>query len=119
MTHRSFRDKAGLNWDVWEVRPTAAERRYLQRRIHEEDRKDSSERRSGDERRRSKLSLTPIASEFAGGWLCFECPTGKRRLAPVPEGWERVDHDTIEEWCCAAKPAVRRKSDTGGAEKIG
>lgn len=117
MTHRSFRDKAGLNWDVWEVRPSAAERRYLQRRIREEDRRQSSERRSGEERRRSQLSRTPVASEFARGWLCFECPSEKRRLAPVPEGWERAKDDTIEQWCCSARPVVRRKS--GGAEKIG
>lgn len=121
MTHRTFKDKKGLRWDVWEVKPTAAERRYLQRRVHDEDRTDSTERRSGEERRRSKIARTPIASEFASGWLCFECPTEKRRLAPVPEGWERVDDDTIEQWCCAAKPVVRRKPDSafgaGGAEK--
>ena len=123
MTHRTFTDKKGLRWDVWEVKPTAAERRYLQRRVHNEDRTDSAERRSGDERRRSRISRTPVASEFAAGWLCFECPTEKRRLAPVPEGWERVDEGTIEQWCCAAKAVVRRKNDstlgTGGAEKVG
>ena len=123
MTHRTFTDRKGLRWDVWEVKPTAAERRYLQRRMREEDRTDSAERRSGDERRRSKISRSPIASEFASGWLCFECPSEKRRLAPVPEGWERVDDDTIEQWCCTAKPVVRRKADsaqgTDGAEKIG
>ena len=109
-----------MHWDVWEVKPTAAERRYLQRRVREDDRIDSSERRSGDERRRSKITRT-IATEFASGWLCFECVNEKRRLAPVPEGWERVDDDTIEQWCCAAKPVVRRKPDSefgGGAAKI-
>lgn len=110
-----------MHWDVWEVKPTAAERRYLQRRVREEDRTDSSERRSGEERRRSRISRTAIATEFAAGWLCFECVNEKRRLAPVPEGWERVDDDTIEQWCCAAKPVVRRKPDSefgGGAAKV-
>jgi len=122
LTHRSFKDRKGLHWDVWEVKPTASERRYLQRRVHEDDRTDSAERRSGDERRRSRISRTPAASDLARGWLCFECSTEKRRLAPVPDAWERVDDDTMEQWCCTAKPVVPRTSDpkfgAGGAEKI-
>ena len=64
-----------------------------------------------------------VAAEFAYGWLCFETVGEKRRLAPVPEGWERADDETIEQWCCVAKPVTRRPSGsirgTGGAEKLG
>src|SRR3954470_19387754 len=58
-------------------------------------------------------SATPagtVAAEFAYGWLCFETVGEKRRLAPVPEGWDRADDETIEQWCCVAKPATRRKT---------
>lgn len=99
---------------MWQVHPSAAERRYVQRRVKEEDRTDSSERRGGQERRVSEASRARanIAAEFTFGWLCFECSSEKRRLAPVPEGWDRADDETIEQWCCTAKPVVRRKTDS-------
>lgn len=98
---------------MWQVHPSAAERRFVQRRTKEEDRTDSSERRSGNERRTgaAKKARANIAEEFTYGWLCFECRDEKRRLAPVPEGWDRADDETIEQWCCVAKPVVRRKTD--------
>lgn len=113
MTHRQFKDRQGKIWDVWQVHPSAAERRFVQRRVKNEDRSDSLERRSGKERRvgARKRPRASIAEEFTYGWLCFECSDEKRRLAPVPEGWDRADDETIEQWCCQAKPVVRRKTD--------
>jgi hypothetical protein len=128
--HRTFKDRVGKTWDVWQVHPSAAERRFSQRRVHDEDRTDSIERRSGRDRRESENPTPPepkrhatVAAEFTYGWLCFETAGEKRRLAPVPEGWERADDETIEQWCCVAKPVARRPSGsirgTGGAEKLG
>jgi len=111
-------------WDVWQVHPTAAERRFFQRRVKGEKRTDTTERRSGRERRVSESlqHRAPVAAEYAYGWLCFETVGEKRRLAPVPEAWERADDETIEQWCCVAKPVTRRPSGsfrgTGGAEKL-
>jgi len=111
-------------WDVWQVHPTAAERRFFQRRVKGEKRTDTTERRSGRERRESESlqHRAPVAAEYAYGWLCFETVGEKRRLAPVPEAWERADDETIEQWCCVAKPVTRRPSGsfrgTGGAEKL-
>lgn len=127
MTHKTFKDKQGRIWDVWQVHPSAAERRYVQRRVSDTVRSDEVERRTGLDRRTGEpldtRSPSPVAAEFAYGWLCFETAGEKRRLAPVPEGWDRADDDTIEQWCCVAKPAVRRKTGevrgTGGAEKLG
>jgi hypothetical protein len=103
---------------VWQVHPAAAERRFSERRVREEERLDAAERRSGLERREGRLSRTPVTAEFAYGWLCFETSGEKRRLAPVPEGWDRADDETIEQWCCVAKPAVRRPSGSSrGVEK--
>jgi len=80
--------------------------------VKDEDRTDSSERRSGLDRREgtTRQPRANIAEEFTYGWLCFECADEKRRLAPVPEGWDRADDETIEQWCCTAKPVVRRKT---------
>ena len=140
MTHRTFKDKLGKLWDVWQVHPSQAERRFAQRRVNKEELKDTVERRSGIERREAEAQQPRktesqsrkndpahhrplVAAEFVSGWLCFETVGEKRRLAPVPEGWERADDETIEQWCCVAKPVARRPSGsirgTGGAEKLG
>lgn len=58
-----------------------------------------------------KKTRATVAEEFTYGWLCFECKEEKRRLAPVPEGWDRADDETIEQWCCTAKPVTRKKTD--------
>ena len=100
-------------WDVWQVHPSAAERRFVKRRVKEENRSDTAERRKGDDRRNDEkahgLSRATIAPEFTYGWLCFETSGEKRRLAPVPDGWDRADDETIEQWCCTAKPVTRKK----------
>jgi hypothetical protein len=106
--YRQFKDRQGKIWDVWQVHPTSLERRFFQRRVKDEERVDAAERRSGIERRAEKLNRSPVAAEFSGGWLCFETAGEKRRLAPVPEAWERADDETIEHWCGLAKPVVRR-----------
>jgi len=121
LTHRRFTDQQGKTWDVWQVHPAAAERRFSQRRVKEEDRTDAAERRSGVDRREERLSRALIAPEFTYGWLCFETQGEKRRLAPVPDRWDTADDETIEQWCCVAKPVVRRASGTvtreGGEQK--
>lgn len=32
-----------------------------------------------------------VRPRFAGGWLAFECPAERRRLAPIPPGWTEAD----------------------------
>jgi hypothetical protein len=122
VTHRQIKDRLGKIWDVWQVYPTSTERRLVQRRVKRQDRTDSLERRSGKERRRLSKARNPVAEEFTYGWLCFETAGEKRRLAPVPEGWDRADDETIEQWCCVAKPVVRRSPagtrGDGGAQKL-
>jgi hypothetical protein len=62
--HRGFNDPDGVEWKVWEVRPSSIDQAA------------------------SKLGGR-VAPDLQNGWLCFESETGeKRRLAPVPAGWE-------------------------------
>jgi hypothetical protein len=105
-------------WDVWLVHPSAAERRFVDRRVNEGDAKGIAERRSGLERRGGvrKSPRASVAQEFANGWLCFETPGEKRRLAPVPESWDRADDETLQQWCVTATPALRR--NTGTVKKL-
>ncbi|MFN2567818.1 MAG: hypothetical protein ABR499_22730 [Gemmatimonadaceae bacterium] len=44
-----------------------------------------------------------------GGWLTFECSSGRRRLAPIPVGWADAPTDRLELMCRAAD-VVRRTS---------
>jgi len=115
VTHRSFKDREGKHWDVWIVHPSAAERRFVDRRASEVDQAGAVERRSGLERRGGvrKSPRASVAEGFAQGWLCFETRGEKRRLAPVPELWHRADDETLEQWCAMATPALRRNTGTG------
>jgi hypothetical protein len=118
VTHRTFTDRQGKIWDVWRVHPSSAERRFVDRRVNDGDPPDTLERRSGLERRGGvrKSARASVAKEFADGWLCFETAGEKRRLAPVPELWNRADDETLEQWCGLATPGIYRK--TGAMKKI-
>lgn len=81
MALREFSDERGQKWQVCDVSPTHVERR------------------GGGERRRRPRSGTPdrrqrrghrmvVAPRFRAGWLVFECPTERRRLGPIPPGWD-------------------------------
>ena len=64
---RGFKDPTGVEWRVWEVVPSRA-----------------AIGTSPVAQSRTSLSSTP----YANGWLCFESEAEKRRLAPIPDGWE-------------------------------
>jgi len=115
VTHRNFKDRDGKYWDVWIVHPSAAERRFVDRRANEVAKPGAVERRKGVDRRSGvrKSPRASVAEEYAHGWLCFESRGEKRRLAPVPQLWDRADDETLEKWCGLATPALRRNTGTG------
>ena len=45
-----------------------------------------------------------IDPRFADGWLCFETFDEKRRVAPIPEGWEECSEPELEELCATGVP---------------
>ena len=111
MSYRTFLDSKGKRWEVWLITPTAAERRKADRRASSGgsaayegslDRRRTPERRRGTFRRSAA-----VASEYSGGWLCFETEGEKRRLAPVPPGWEEAGPDRLTTWLQAAKRVVK------------
>ncbi len=61
-------------------------------------------------------STTPfssgVASNLRTGWLTFESSGTRRRLAPIPEGWEEAAVDRLRSYCAAAE-AVGRTPITG------
>lgn len=83
MAVRRFQAPDGAYWTVWEVIPGRV-----------------------SEFRSSFGSHLP--RDLADGWLCFDCGTEKRRLAPLPADWaERTEAD-LWFWCRAAAPVRAR-----------
>ena len=50
-------------------------------------------------RRRIHVELGP---QWANGWLTFETPGEKRRLAPYPPGWSEFSDEVLAELCMMA-----------------
>lgn len=49
-----------------------------------------------------------LAGPLSGGWLCFEGGGEKRRLHPIPEGWETASDGHLCDLVHHAEPVVRR-----------
>lgn len=112
MGYRTFLDSRGKRWEVWLVTPAAAERRRVDRRAAASAGPEVfdgyADRRKTPERRKSPFRRNvTVASEYSNGWLCFESEGEKRRLAPVPEGWQDAGPDRLSTWLQAAKRVVK------------
>ena len=88
MASREFADPAGVIWTVWAVVP--------------QDMSSALKR------------LTGGAGERRTPWLVFQSATGeKRRVTPVPSGWEEYDDtELMRMWEAAVRvpPAPARRS---------
>lgn len=72
MGYREFIDDTGTLWRAWDTHPVAAN------------------------------TLRTVSPGYAGGWLTFECEGERRRLAPIPTGWEMATRDLLMHWCARA-----------------
>jgi len=93
MPHREFVDSKHTTWEVWDVEPGEAEHR---RRPSDRRRspRTSEERRKVEDHTRVRIS-----SGLAQGWLAFQSKHDRRRLAPIPVGWESMDAAALEQLC--------------------
>ena len=114
MGHRSFTDTAGVVWNVWDVLPQWTERRSGERRRSDPndavdppvlERRGKGNRRAGSADTGARVR---IASGLSRGWLAFEADGDKRRLAPIPAGWEDLDESQLAELCRRATPITSR-----------
>jgi hypothetical protein len=103
MPHRQFTDSKRTTWEVWDVEPGHAERRR-----EDADRRRSG-RTSGERRQRTDRTRVRIKSDLSHGWLAFESKHDRRRLAPIPTGWEAFDASTLERLCEQAASIGRPK----------
>ncbi len=103
MPHRQFTDSKSTRWEVWDVEPSHAERR-----ASPPDRRKSA-RTSGERRRVEDRSRVRIRSDLSHGWLAFESKHDRRRLAPIPTGWEVFDASALEQLCQRARSIGKPK----------
>ena len=109
MPLRNFDDSRGNACKVWSVTPFVLEepeRRAGERRLAKGVVYGGPERRAGRERRmRTPGLLTP---GLEAGWLCFERGDEKRRLSPIPTGWDEAPQAELEVLYARACPVTRR-----------
>lgn len=77
MGYAEFSDREGKSWRVWHTRPRLAD------------------------------ALSKLPLDWKNGWLTFECEGDKRRLAPVPPGWEDFSSARLDLLRRMAKPAEK------------
>ncbi|HEY2854035.1 MAG TPA: hypothetical protein VGJ18_14365 [Gemmatimonadaceae bacterium] len=82
---RQIRDDAGVEWMVYEVNPVAGAWR----------------------------SVESLPEGYRNGWLCFESPTEKRRLTPLPSGWEELPIDQLARLLGSAALVLRAVQQYG------
>ena len=84
MGYRSFTDAGGVLWEVWDVRP---------------------------HRRATATGERPlrVSAGLAEGWLCCETRHERRRVAPIPEGWETLSDAELEALCRRATTVTRSR----------
>lgn len=70
----------GATWTVWDTYPASAAR------------------------------LGMHDTELAAGWLTFECAREKRRIVPVPGGWDTWHDDQLRAALRDAAPVSRKSS---------
>jgi hypothetical protein len=102
MAYREFVDRCRIPWAVWSVAPTRSERRAR-------DTRRGAERAKRDRRHRSAAPTVRlrVSAPLSAGWLCFESATEKRRLIPVPPGWNRMSDRGLEELCARAMAVAK------------
>lgn len=57
-----------------------------------------------------------LPEAYREGWLVFESPEEKRRLAPVPSDWETMPLDALAALCAKASPQAARPKSTADAK---
>jgi hypothetical protein len=109
MANRTFVDPRGVMWSVMVIVPQLTERRLTDRRSAANALVDfRAERRKQSDRRHLREVRAPVREGFERGWLVFDNGEEKRRLAPIPEGWERMTPQELESLRSRAKPSHQR-----------
>jgi hypothetical protein len=55
-----------------------------------------------------------VRPRYADGWLSFHRGSERRRLSPIPEGWEGAGDDQMKAWLTDAERVARAIEDDEG-----
>lgn len=82
---RKIVDASGVTWELWEVHPSLVEQRDT----------DTGPPEMAGERRRVRAARIKVSPEMRGGWLAIRSENERRRIAPIPEGWEQLTDEQL------------------------
>lgn len=82
MSSRTVSDPQGRTWLVWSVYPSST----------------------------TQVAPAGVHPDYRDGWLTFECGSLKRRLAPIPPGWEAASDNAVLGMLARATEARRSAS---------
>lgn len=85
MALRDFIDGAGRAWQVWSTIPKPST-----------GFDGTTARGSGDTR---GATIPSFATGREHGWLTFASDSEKRRLSPIPAGWETASDSVLADYC--------------------
>lgn len=109
MSQRTFADPSGVIWNVSAIAPQLTERRLAERRSVSGPAFDfRADRRAIPDRRHVREVRAPVREGFEHGWLVFDNGDEKRRIAPVPPGWDQMTPQELNALCARAKPTHQR-----------
>ncbi|MDB4879872.1 MAG: hypothetical protein JWL60_1318 [Gemmatimonadetes bacterium] len=100
MTLRTVVDADGVTWELWEVQPSLVEKR------------DASDGAPGNsaERRRVRSVRMRVSPDMREGWLAIRSHTERRRIAPIPAGWQELSDEALLRLVARAdSPGPRRR----------
>jgi hypothetical protein len=86
MAHRTFVDRIGMTWEVWDVRPE------------------------------TKPGYEALSGAPAGGWLCFQSGSTRKRLMYIPENWDAAPEEQLLSYWRLAAPVTSRGGARSGTE---
>ena len=114
MGYRTFVDRDGSYWQVWDSQPTRVERRLRgsDRRNNKPFPWTGTERRTGPDRRMTEQRRITLSSGYGAGWLTFESLDEKRRLIPIPSSWEELSQPELRALCEKAR-RIAKTEGTG------
>jgi hypothetical protein len=86
MSYRKIIDSTDQAWDVWEVVPSRVR----------DPRDDHSGRESAPaaDAAPARRGIV-VPPELQAGWLAFQSASERRRIAPVPSGWDKLPDDAL------------------------
>ena len=115
MGYRTFVDRDGAYWQVWDSQPSRVERRMRgsDRRNHKPFQWKGEERRVGADRRVTEQRRITLSAGYGSGWLTFESLAEKRRLNPIPQQWEDLTQTELRALCQKAN-TVHKNDGTSG-----